>query len=84
MLELIVCALCSNLSSNTVLIFVLKEHCAMPLYCTKMFAILKIFENVFCVSDIFFLALNCWPLSALHVSGPKCCEKKNHFEKYQS
>ena len=41
MLELLVCALCSNLSSNAVLTFVLKKHCAMPLYCTKMFAILK-------------------------------------------
>ena len=26
---------------NAVLIFVLKKHCAMPLYCTKIFAILK-------------------------------------------
>ena len=81
MLGLLVCALCSNLSSNAVLIFVLKKHCAMPLYCTKMFAILKMFENAFYVFDIF--ALNCCPLTALHASGPKCCEKII-LKKYQS
>ena len=72
---------CSNLSSNAVLTFVLKKHCAMPLYCTKMFAILKMFENAFYVFDIF--ALNYCPLTALHASGPKMLWK-NHLKKYQS
>ena len=77
----LVWALCSNLSSNAVLTFVLKKHCAMPLYCTKNVCNSK---NVWkCFLCLWYFCPKLLPSNCATCLALKCYEK-NHLKKYQS